>query len=89
MSRLLGGILLAAGILIATLSGLCSLVFLYTMVGAPPGQEFGARGFDGLLSSLVLIGIFGGPPIGLGALLIFFGRRVLRRSRAVDPSDVF
>jgi len=88
MSRLVGGLLLAAGILIATLSGLCSLTFIATMM-AGTAQNYRASDADGFLFALMVAAIFGGPPIGLGALLIVAGRRILRRHRSIDPSDVF
>jgi hypothetical protein len=87
MSRLFGGLLLAAGILIATLSGLCSLGFLIFMVSN--NSEYGARDANGVFSTLALMAMFGGPPIGLGAALIYAGRRILRRSDSIDPSDTF
>ncbi len=66
MQKLLGGIMLAIGILIAGASGLCSAVFLISMIGQS-------------LEMLPLIILFGGIPFAVG-LGLFFGGRALIRS---------
>lgn len=63
------------GILIAGLSGLCSLIWPFN-----PGL--------GGFSMLPLVALFGGPPIAIGVGLIFGGRYLIRQARAAKPSDV-
>lgn len=77
MKRLLGGILLAAGILIAGASGLCSLFVLV-----------GAGGLSGSLSFLPLVLLIGGIPFALGVALIFGGRALIRQAREEQANDV-
>ncbi len=73
MQKLLGGIMLAIGILIAGASGLCSAVFLVSTIGQS-------------LEMLPLIILFGGVPfvVGLG---LFFGGRALIRSADRDAGE--
>lgn len=78
-----GGILLAIGILVAGLSGLCSLSVL-----------FGTGEFSGLgMWPAVLM--FGGIPFAAGAGLVWWGWSAIRharRGRKLNPdeiSDVF
>lgn len=69
MSRLFGGLLLGAGILIMTCSGLCSLVVFVI-------------GFDEALrdpSVMVLPLVIGGIPFATGFAMLQGGRRLLRR----------
>jgi hypothetical protein len=66
--RILGGILLAVGILIATVSGLCSLYFGFAFLMGGPG-EFGG---------IWLVLMVGGIPLLIGIGLIFGGRAILR-----------
>lgn len=73
MQKLLGGIMLAIGILIAGASGLCSAVFLISMIGQS-------------LDMLPLIILFGGIPFALG-LGLFFGGRALIRSADRDAGE--
>ena len=80
MKRLLGGIMIAAGILIAGASGLCSLVFVISMLGSP-----GSGGLGGVFGLLLLVAIFGGAPFGVGMGLFVFGRRLIRSDD--PPSD--
>jgi hypothetical protein len=83
MKQLLGGILLAVGILIAGVSGLCSLVVLFS------SGEFGG------LSMLPAVLLFGGAPFAIGAGIGFGGWSLIRHARAEraradeDVSDVF
>ena len=69
MKALLGGILLAVGILIAGASGLCSLAVLASSLGGGP-------------SMIPLVAVVGGVPFILGAALALAGRRVLRQVRS-------
>lgn len=68
MKTLLGGILLAVGILIAGASGICSLIFLVT-----------SRFEDGLI---LMILAFGGIPFLIGLGLFYAGRALIRSDRA-------
>jgi hypothetical protein len=63
--KTLGGILLGIGILIAGLSGLCSLVFFATEITSPYTKT-------GDLIAMLLG--FGGIPFAIGLGLIFLGR---------------
>lgn len=66
--RLLGGLLLGIGILVAGLSGLCTLVI---MVGSL--FSFTAN------SDMIMIPlVFGGPPLLVGIGLIALGRALLK-----------
>ena len=69
MNRLIGGVLIAIGILIAGLSGLCSV---YLVVSSMPLSM--AEVSDG---ALVLL-LFGGVPFVLGLATIWGGRVMLR-----------
>jgi hypothetical protein len=69
MKQLLGGILLAVGILIAGASGLCSLVVLLS------SGEFGG---GGMLGAVLLIG---GIPFALGAAMAFGGYTLIKEAR--------
>jgi len=68
MRKFFGGLLLAVGILIAGLSGLCSLASLISLASSGPGE----------FSSLGLVALFGGIPFLIGAALIWIGRALLR-----------
>jgi hypothetical protein len=59
--RFFSGLIIVVGALMAGLAGLCSMAFL----GMPGG------GGDKGLVPLVLV--FGGPPIVIGAALVWFG----------------
>ena len=84
MKVVLGGILLAVGILIAGASGLCSLYVIGTGLssGGSPGE---------LLSDLPLVLMVGGIPFAVGVGLILGGRALIRSERrdVVDPGDTF
>jgi|APAra7269096979_1048534.scaffolds.fasta_scaffold00622_21 hypothetical protein len=69
--RLFGALLMAVGVLIMTLCGLCSLAVLFSLAGGGGGE------FGGMLS---LVLVFGGVPIGVGFVLFWVGR-TLRRPR--------
>jgi hypothetical protein len=74
--RLFGGILLAVGILIAGLSGLCSLMVLFT------SGEFSGFGM------LPAVALFGGIPFAGGVAMVFGGRHLLRQEQRIEPKDV-
>ena len=71
--KLIGGILLAIGILIAGLSGLCTFAVIF---GGLAGDSGG--GSDIFILPL----IFGGPPFAVGAALFLLGRAIIRRAKA-------
>ena len=73
--RFFGGLLIAVGGLIATLSGLCSLGF----VAMSLGNAFkGPSVLSNLLGGVFLVGLFGGLPFMFGVALIVAGRAALR-----------
>ena len=72
MRKFFGGVFLAIGILIAGLSGLCSLASLISLASSGPGE----------FSSLGLVAFFGGIPFAIGAGLIWLGRVLMR-----DPKE--
>jgi hypothetical protein len=75
--KFFGGLLMGIGILITTLSGLCSAWFLVMLVASPgSGGEFGGSGM------LVLIAVIGGLPFASGIGLFFAGRALVRAARA-------
>ncbi|HEV2548929.1 MAG TPA: hypothetical protein VGU20_16425 [Stellaceae bacterium] len=73
--------LIAIGLLILVPSGLCSaffgITFLRDVLTATGEAAAYARGF------IWLVPMFGGPPIVLGALLLWLGLR--RRRRTIPP----
>lgn len=69
MKQVLGGILLAIGILIAGASGLCSLVMLF---------ESGPYGGSGMIVPVL---IFGGIPFLIGAGMAVGGYALVRSAR--------
>ena len=77
MRRLLGGILLAIGILVAGLSGLCTLLVL-------GGSLTSGQFIDGLSMALA----FGGIPLAIGIGLIFAGRALLKENDDSVPPAV-
>lgn len=72
MKSLFGGILLAVGILVAGVSGLCSLGMLVMGLGEPSGA----------LDFLPMVLLIGGIPFLIGLGLFFAGRSLLRSARA-------
>jgi hypothetical protein len=76
VKRFFGGLLMAIGILIGGLSGLCTAMFLN--LGGGPN--------DGGMLGLVLI--LGVPPIVLGVAMFFGGLAVWRSARPppIDPA---
>lgn len=77
MKLVFGGILIAIGILIAGVSGLCSGVFLVSMIGS--SLKYGIEP-----NGLVMVLIFGGLPFMAGVGLILAGRALVRRAREED-----
>ena len=64
-----GGILMGAGILIAGLSGLCSLVLFLTDITSP---------YSNMENLIALIMGFGGIPLVIGVGIFFLGRHLAR-----------
>ena len=76
--KVVGGILIAIGILVAGASGLCSLMVLFSS-----GEMSG-------LGMWPLVLMFGGVPFAAGVGLIFGGRAIIRSERRnIDPGDTF
>jgi hypothetical protein len=74
MSKLAGGIMMGVGILIAGLSGLCSIGFAIMGLGS------GGMTLDAALPGLLVIGLFGGTPFAVGLGLFLAGRSIVRRA---------
>ena len=70
MKSFFGGLLLAVGILVAGVSGLCSLVVLGMGVAEPAG-----------LGDLPIVLLIGGIPFLVGLGLFFLGRSMIRSAR--------
>jgi len=68
LKQLIGGIIMAMGVLIAFLSGMCSF---FIMTGDLTGKR------EDLLSTLPTVLIFGGIPYVIGIGLFFAGRAIL------------
>jgi hypothetical protein len=73
MKTVLGGILLAVGVLIAGGSGLCSLLVLFSSGGM------------GGLTMIPAVLLFGGVPFAIGAGMAFGGHALIRSAR--KPPD--
>ncbi len=78
MKALVGGILLAAGILITCASGLCSMVYFGIGLATVVHQHSADEAVTVLFSGLMLWIVVGGIPLVLGIGLVFAGRRLLR-----------
>lgn len=72
--KTLGGILLAICILIAGLSGLCSLVVLVNEAGS---------GYNNMSEAVMIVMMFGGIPFVIGIGLIFLGRHLIKSAGTV------
>jgi len=72
MREFFANLLVGAGVLIATLSGLCSLAVLAASFGQIIGRS---PGWD---STLLLLLIFGGIPLLVGVGLLVLGLHLLR-----------
>ena len=75
MRKLAGGILLAVGILIATGSGICSLVIMLSGGGMRSG-DWG------------LVAVIGGLPFTIGAGMAAWGRHLLRAARPPSADEL-
>ncbi|MEO7688703.1 MAG: hypothetical protein ABIS51_05405 [Sphingomonas sp.] len=81
MTKFFGGLLMAIGILIATLSGLCSAFFLVMTLGDTNGAQFGDA------PMLLMIAVIGGLPFMSGVGLFFWGRWLLRLAREREAGE--
>ena len=80
MQKVFGALLLGCGILVAGLSGLCTLLVVRTsLVGASSSQE---------MMSVIPAGLlFGGIPVGIGIGLFFGGRALIRSAKADEERN--
>jgi hypothetical protein len=79
-TRFFGGLLMAAGGLIAVSAGLCSVVVSFMAL-----TESGSTA-EMITSGLPLVLLFGGVPIAIGLALFFVGRGLYReRPRGGQP----
>jgi len=69
MKELFGGCLIAVGVLIAGLTGLCSIGLLVNGIVTDPLAVLGA------------IALYGGIPFAIGVGLVFAGRNIIRGAR--------
>ena len=85
MQRFFGGLLMAIGGLIVLTCGLCSAGFLWNYLLAPASGHF--SNVVGLVSmtlvAIVVVAIFGGPPLAIGGALFWWGRN-LQKGRRED-----
>ena len=77
--QLSGYLLITGGILIALLSGACSLGVLTTIVSLASKGDAGS-----LATSLMVVGVFGGLPFLAGCAMVAGGRALLRRRKRPD-----
>jgi len=75
VAKLFGAMLMAVGVLIAGLAGLCSAAMIVMMINQPSGAA----------SALPLVATFGGVPIVIG-VGIFIGGRALWRGPRTAPT---
>lgn len=68
--KLFGGILMAFGVLIASLSGLCTLGGLAVFGLNSPSRD--------ILPGLTMVLAVGAPPLLVGLGLVWLGRRLMR-----------
>lgn len=74
MQKVFGGLMLGCGILVAGLSGLCTLLVAGTaMLGSSSAQE--------TMSVIPASLIFGGIPVAIGIGLYFGGRALVRSAK--------
>ncbi len=70
-----GGLVFGLGILMMGLSGLCSGVWIFTVISESRGNEWHSL-IVGLASNILA---FGGIPFGIGFLLFWLGKRMLKK----------
>ena len=78
MKKLFGSLMLGCGIIVAGLSGLCTLIVAGSaLAGSSSGQE--------AMSVIPAALLFGGIPIGIGIGMFFGGRAMLRAAKRDEP----
>jgi hypothetical protein len=82
MQKFMGGCLLGVGILIAGLSGLCTLLVVGTSFMDSATQD--ARAFASMIPAVL---IFAGIPFAIGLGLFFLGRYLMRTAKQDDGPD--
>ena len=80
--RFFGGLLVAAGVLLATLSGLCSLACVVAVLDA---ALKGRTTPNNLLFQAVIVSAFGGLPFAAGIAVILAGRAVMKKGSVQPP----
>lgn len=81
MQKLFGSLMLGCGILVAGLSGLCTLIVAGSaLAGSSSAEE--------MMSVLPAALIAGGIPIAIGIGAFFIGKAMLRAAAKDDPPDV-
>ena len=80
-SQFFGWLLMAIGGLMATLCGLCSLVFgIASFAGNRPAETFSPM--------LIVVIVLGAPPTVIGGFIFWAGYRLVwPKRKPVDPSD--
>lgn len=82
-----GGLLIVAGVLVAALCGLCTLVVIGVSVEAPANN--GPQNYGGGVMIPVAL-IFGGVPTIFGGLMIWAGVSLVRSGRKpAEPPKTF
>lgn len=79
MQNVVGGIMLGCGILIAGLSGLCTIVVVGTSLA-----DSGAGEFASMIPAAL---VFGGIPAAFGVGIFFLGRHLMRTAKKDDGPD--
>jgi hypothetical protein len=71
MQKVIGGIIMAVGILVAGLTGLCTLMMF---LEAPLTRS------DFNFEGIMIVAIFAGIPLAIGVGMIFLGRYLIRNA---------
>ncbi len=81
MSKLMGGIIMGVGLLIAGVSGICSVAVLW--------DGFSHRGQTGgeYLDFSAAVPLIGGVPFLVGLGLFFWGRTIVRRAEKANKES--
>lgn len=77
--KLFGGILMAIGILVAGLSGLCSLILIGGSISSVTSSD--------ILPGLLVVGLVGGIPFAGGIALFIAGRAMARNASRNAPNN--
>lgn len=81
VQKFFGAALMAVGGLVAALCGLCTLAVIG--FGSIDALASGSNRAD-LVSAILVAGLIGGVPAGLGVLLFIWGRRLFAPARPVQ-----